>query len=237
MLQLLVFASPCCYISLLCGTYLAREYGLTRPIGTKIHNYNMALQSCALLSFVMYDYYKCAEHFNIRLIEFIALSNQCSLYETNTRECMFGLMLFSKVCEWADTMLLIINKKHLIFLHLWHHATILIAFYIGICTSNLYWIGFMNNFIHIIMYLYYAEVRFIRPYARFITQLQIVQLFGGVYISCISYAYHKDDTKRQVYTILNGAMCLSYGLLFIQFYAAKYSRSVRAHGLCVSAKH
>lgn len=221
----LVFLSPFFYISLLGWTYLAREYGLTRPIDTKIHNYSMALQSCVLLSIVMYDYYQCSVHFNLRLSEFIAISNQCALYEqTKARQCLLCIMLISKLCEWTDTVLLIINKRPLILLHLWHHATIVIGFYTCIFTSNLYWIGLMNSFIHIIMYLYYANSRFIRPFARFLTLLQIVQLFGGVYMNYISHVHHKGDTQRQVYSILNGLICLSYGLLFIQFYTAKYHK-------------
>jgi hypothetical protein len=220
------FLSPFCYIALLGGTLIAREYGLTRHIDTTFHNYNMALQSCVLLSIVMFDYYQCSVHFNLRLSEFIAISNQCALYEqTKSRQHLLGIMLISKLCEWIDTVLLIINNRPLILLHLWHHATIVIGFYTCVFTSSLYWIGFMNNTIHIIMYLYYANVRFIRPYARYLTILQIVQLFGGVYMSCLSHAYHKGDTKRQTYSIVNGLICLSYGLLFIQFYAGRYCKS------------
>jgi hypothetical protein len=61
-----------------------------------------------------------------------------------------------------DTVLLIINRKKIIWLHLWHHATIVVAFYTGFVVSSNFWIGSLNSFIHIIMYLYYADVKFIK---------------------------------------------------------------------------
>ena len=131
--------------------------------------------------------------------------------------------MFSKLYEWIDTILLIINEKSVITLHWWHHSTITVAFYTGFYTSAILWIGILNSFIHVIMYLYYADVKVIKPFAKYLTTLQIIQLFGGVYMNYVSYQYNNDD-KYKLFSIINGGICLSYGLLFVKFYFKKYSK-------------
>ena len=72
------------------------------------------------------------------------------------------------------------------------------------------------------MYLYYANVQSIRPYAKYLTALQIVQLFSGVYMNVLSY-HHQSDAVYRYGSIVNGSLCLSYGVLFVRFFRAKYA--------------
>jgi fatty acid desaturase len=129
--------------------------------------------------------------------------------------------LVSKVFEWYDTALLILNGKQPIALHMWHHATISIAFYTGYYTDAVIWIGSLNSFIHIVMYAYYAAIPGIKPFARYLTQLQIVQLFGGAAMNWIALK-NTDEVRYQTFAKINMGICLSYGLLFLRFYAGKY---------------
>jgi fatty acid desaturase 2 (delta-6 desaturase) len=212
----LVFASPFIFNGILAATYCLK--GLIGPINPLFHNYNMTFQSCVLLCVTMYSYYDTANQYQLPLTDFIAISNK----GCHNNVAMY-IFLASKLWEWLDTMLLIVNNKKIISLHWWHHSTIVVAFYTGFNISSVYWIGGLNSFIHIIMYLYYADVQFIKPYARYLTQLQIVQLFGGVYMNYVSY-YHNTDERLKRFSLINGAICLSYGLMFLQFYATKYKK-------------
>jgi len=219
--ETIVFASPLIYAGILGLTYVARELGLTKPIDPTFHNYNMTLQSCLLLSLTLFDYYQVANHYNLDLTNFISVSNAGGDYHLFANQYILRIFLASKLWEWIDTVLLIINRKKIIWLHLWHHATIVIAFYVGFFIAPGYWIGILNSFIHIIMYLYYADVKFIKPFAKYLTQLQIVQLIVGVYMSYVSYNYNVDE-KMKHFSIVSGFICLSYALLFVNFYFNKY---------------
>lgn len=223
----IVFLSPFIYCGVLFTTYMLREFGVLKPIDTTFHNYNMTVQSCLLLSLTIVDYYQVATYYNLDLTNFIAVSNAGGDYHKFANERFLWIFLASKLWEWIDTVLLIINRKKIIWLHLWHHATIGVAFYTGFYVSSNFWIGSLNSFIHIIMYLYYADVKFIKPFAKYLTQLQIVQLFGGVCMNCISYNYNVGNVRLQQFSIINGLICLSYALMFLQFYSQKYKKVER----------
>lgn len=91
--------------------------------------------------------------------------------------------LASKLYETLDTVILILNGKPTISLHVWHHATTYAAFYTGLYTGAAFWIGTLNSAIHVVMYLYYAKVSFIKPIAKYITYTQIFHLFGGAVLN------------------------------------------------------
>jgi len=185
----------------------------------------MTFQSCILFSLAIYDYISIANSNDLHITDFIGISNLVgTLHQTQEYPVILYCYLISKLFEWFDTVLLIINDKKIIGLHWWHHMTIGVAFYTGYYTSSVSWIGSLNSFIHIIMYLYYADAPGIRPIAKYLTQLQIVQLFGGVYMNYISYIYQTDQ-KYKMFSVINGLICLSYGLMFLQFYGKKYKKT------------
>jgi hypothetical protein len=211
----LVFASPFIFNGILAVTYLFRNQ--IGPINPLFHNYNMTLQSCVLLFLTIKGYCDTAATHNLPLTSFISIS-----HFGNDNNLILYTFLASKICEWLDTVLLIVNRKQIISLHWWHHSTIVVAFYTGFHISSVYWIGGLNSFIHIIMYLYYADVQFIKPYAKYLTQLQIVQLFGGVFMNYLSYNFN-TDSRLKTFSLINGAICLSYGIMFLMFYGKKYN--------------
>ena len=73
------------------------------------------------------------------------------------------------------------------------------------------------------MYAHYANVKGVRKFAKYLTQLQIVQLFGGAYMNYLSYNLEQQERYRN-YALINGLVCMSYGLMFLQFYYAKYNK-------------
>ena len=221
------FASPIIYTGVMILTWAAREMKIFKPFDPLYHNYNMIFQSSILLSITIYEYYKTMVRENIPITHFVTISHENAGWnqqylETNTwSQVVMYTFLASKVFEWFDTVALIVNRKKLLALHLWHHATIGVAFYTGYFSSCVLWIGGLNSFIHVIMYAHYANISGIRRFARYLTQLQIFQLFGGVYMNYLSYT-HDTNPLYQKYALINGVICMSYGMMFLQFYSKKY---------------
>ena len=89
--------------------------------------------------------------------------NRC--YLSNSRSLASPVTLFwayvfvlSKVLELGDTVFLILRKRPLTFLHVFHHSTVLIACWY-MPTQNApaaRWFGTINGFVHSIMYTYFT---------------------------------------------------------------------------------
>ena len=64
----------------------------------------------------------------------------------------------SKAVEFGDTIFIVLRKRPLTFLHVFHHCTMLIAsWYVGTQVApTARWFATINYFIHSIMYTYYA---------------------------------------------------------------------------------
>lgn len=232
MLEQFAFVSPFLYAALLTTAWGLRAMGIVKPFDPSYHNYNMIAQSCLLLGITSYQYYATMARCQLRWTDFVAISHEHALWNQQTLQtsvwtkCVLLTFLTSKVFEWFDTVALIVNRKRVVALHVWHHATIGVAFYTGYFCSSVLWIAGLNSFIHVVMYAYYANIPGVRRVARYLTQLQIFQLFGGVYMNYRSYIREAHPVYKK-YALLNGAICLSYGLMFLQFYGRKY-KSKRA---------
>lgn len=95
---------------------------------------------------------------------------------------------FSKYIELADTLFFILRKKfnQVSFLHVYHHATMLINWWLAIkyvAGGNSFLVGMLNSFIHVIMYAYYG-IAAIGPHMqkylwwkKYVTKMQLVQFF------------------------------------------------------------
>ncbi|CAF4404463.1 unnamed protein product, partial [Adineta steineri] len=68
------------------------------------------------------------------------------------------LFMASKVPETIDTLFIVLRQQKLIFLHWYHHATVLIyCFYsYALFASTGHWFVTMNYCVHTIMYGYFA---------------------------------------------------------------------------------
>lgn len=219
-----IFMSPLLYNCLLLVSLVYRNV-IKKTIPNyivKLHNIFLAFQSMILMVGTVYFYKKTCEYYQIEYYNFLAVSLKDKNYENNTDFFILSyIFLLSKLYEWIDTVILIVNRKNVILLHWWHHATITVAFYTGLYTGAIFWIGFWNSLIHVIMYLYYADIKFIKPYAKYITRLQMFHLFGGVFMNYLSYLHPFTEVTFN-YSIINGCICASYGLLFLRFYFNKY---------------
>lgn len=187
----------------------------------QIHNITMSIISA-------YMFFSGLKVYN----EVKILTNSDSIYtniysplktETETFKHLLPVILYSKYLEWIDTALIILDGKKPGILHLFHHGTIVSGFYYGCYTSSYFITGFLNSFVHIIMYLYYSKLfpNINKRIAKNITQLQIVQL-GLINIFSVKGLIYPID-NYDFYVTLYIELCVFINFaLFINYYLDRY---------------
>lgn len=157
----------------------------------------------------------------------------CSFIEQN---CVSGfwtwMFVLSKLPELGDTIFIVLRKQPLIFLHWYHHITVLLYSWFSYSeyTASARWYVVMNYFVHSIMYTYYAlkAMRYRPPKAisMVITALQLTQMLIGCYINISAYQYLKSGqmdchiTRTNIH--FSFAMYFSYFVLFALFFYKSY---------------
>lgn len=164
---------------------------------------------------------------------FIDTINKDPSHTWGTGACGLWCQLFilSKIPELLDTYFIVARKRPLIFLHWYHHVTVLLYCWHSFATKApqaLYFIA-MNFTVHSIMYGYYClstlriKPKWLNP--KFITFIQVTQMFVGVIIQLKSmylYIFQKNTLMNKNNLIFGTIMYLSYLLLFVSFAFKKY---------------
>ena len=142
------------------------------------------------------------------------------------------LFIYSKVPELIDTVFIVLRKKPLIFLHWYHHVTVLLfcwSAYSSMAGSGLYFVA-MNYSVHALMYGYYClQALNCCPKsfpAILITISQIGQMFigTGVCISCWYFMLSGKSCANDISNLYAGAaMYGSYFYLFVEFAFKRYA--------------
>tara|TARA_Y100001935_G_C17299652_1_gene508373 strand:+ start:845 stop:1531 length:687 start_codon:yes stop_codon:yes gene_type:complete len=187
----------------------------------QIHNITMSIIS-AYMFFSGFKVYN----------EVKTLTNSDSIYtniysplktETETFKHLLPVILYSKYLEWIDTALIILDGKKPGTLHLFHHANIVGGFYYGCYTSSYFITGFLNSFVHIIMYLYYSKIfpNINKKYAKNITQMQIIQLGLINIFSAKGLIYPIDNYDFYVTIYIELCVFINF-VLFIKYYMNRY---------------
>lgn len=139
--------------------------------------------------------------------------------------------IHSKVLELGDTMFIIARKQSLIFLHWYHHMTVLFCVFFTITRplSTLRWYVTTNYTVHAIMYSYYSlKARgwklptFI---SAIITVLQLTQMVIAFYITAFAWVQKSLGNSCGVdpANIALGIICYgSYFYLFARFFQKAY---------------
>lgn len=156
-------------------------------------------------------------------------------YIEQDRVCGFWTWLFvlSKLPELGDTIFIVLRKQPLIFLHWYHHITVLIYSWFSYTeyTSSARWFIVMNYCVHSVMYSYYAlkAARFNPPrfIAMIITSLQLTQMIVGCAINVWANGFLKTHGRQscnisQTNINLSIAMYFSYFVLFARFFYKTY---------------
>merc|ERR1719271_634156 len=109
------------------------------------------------------------------------------------------LFIFSKIPELFDTIFIVLRKKPLIFLHWYHHVTVLLYCFHAYKTEApqaLYFVA-MNYSVHAVMYGYYClmALRIMPKWfsAGLITLAQISQMIIGVAVQVAAMIIYKSE--------------------------------------------
>ena len=153
-----------------------------------------------------------------------------------------SLFCMSKIPELVDTVFLVLSKKDVIFLHWYHHTTVMLYCwhaYVNLSSTGL-WFCCMNYTVHSIMYFYYFAMSFnkttrrlAKPFNMTITTLQISQMVWGMAVALLAeyWSHNPPNGMPCAVTPLNNHLCLvmyaSYFLLFAQLFNKMYLQPKR----------
>lgn len=150
------------------------------------------------------------------------------------------MFLWSKFAELFDTVLLVVRGRNVIFLHWYHHITVLLYCWFTTTTESPAIIfASMNAFVHSIMYYYYARMaQGVRPaFGRILTSIQLSQMVVGsgcafcfIYLNSVDPEACPGSTKmaadngllRDRMAAATVIMYGSYMVLFLRFFITKY---------------
>lgn len=152
-------------------------------------------------------------------------------YADNATGLWCVVFTVSKLLELGDTAFVVLRKKPLIFLHWYHHATVLLCSWFGHITFTpaLYFVS-INFTIHAVMYAYFflmavhAVPAWFNP--KWLTAAQISQMFVGLYVIGAS-TFYKGLTARgcAIEPGMVAAIWLMYATylyLFVDFFVTRY---------------
>ena len=141
------------------------------------------------------------------------------------------MFIMSKLPELIDTVFIVLRKQPLIFLHWYHHATVLIYCwysYHEFASSGRWFMG-MNFIVHSLMYTYYAlralKFNLSRHISKLITSLQLIQMIIGCIVNYTAWTIKLQNRQCAIsdenikYSFL---MYFTYFMLFFQFFINAY---------------
>lgn len=130
----------------------------------------------------------------------------------------------------GDTAFIILRKRPLIFVHWYHHSTVLMFTFFGYYKKVPAggWFMTINFGVHAIMYTYYTlkacRINTPRILPILITSLQILQMVVGVLVSVIAYFWRQEDgcsmTENELFW--SALLYTSYFILFANFFIQAY---------------
>ncbi|KAL5789803.1 hypothetical protein ACOSQ2_004691 [Xanthoceras sorbifolium] len=146
------------------------------------------------------------------------------------------IFYLSKILEFVDTLLIILSNsiKRLTFLHVYHHATVVILCYSWLQYSqSLFPVALVfNATVHVMMYYYYLSCAMGVPpkWKRFVTNFQIAQFMSGFPFSGLMLYYHMTGPGCSgIWSwCFNCAFATSLLVLFFDFHAKSYSKRKEA---------
>ena len=160
-------------------------------------------------------------------------------WRTTDANCVFcGI----KVVELGDTAFIVLRRRPLIFLHWYHHVSVMMYVWFSYAeyAAPGLWFMALNYTVHSFMYTYYAAraARFHipRPISISITAMQIFQMAVGLAVTWSSFQARVlgrggrwSDCRQSYESMAYGsAMYLSYLVLFVHFFYVSYVRPSRA---------
>jgi len=163
--------------------------------------------------------------------------NAQAAYGSGSSGLWVQLFIWSKFPELVDTFFIVVHKKKLIFLHWYHHITVLLYCwhsYVTMSPVGLFFVV-MNYAVHSMMYAYYflmaakLKPKWLNP--MFITGAQISQMIVGVAVTTTAFQYFREgDNTCNIQRENNTAAFLMYGsylVLFVKFFFIRFGFGIR----------
>lgn len=162
---------------------------------------------------------------------FYSCCNSSFIDQGNVSSFWTALFTLSKVLELGDTVFIVLRKQPLIFLHWYHHITVL--WYCWFSYSEKIapgrWFMVMNYVVHSFMYSYYCvralQYQLPKWVNMFITTLQVIQMIMGIVVNIVAYNA-LNEGKQCHHNYRNIRFCLimyfSYLVLFLHFFYSTY---------------
>jgi hypothetical protein len=134
--------------------------------------------------------------------------------------------IYSKCFELIDTLFILLAKRELIFLHWYHHITVLAFcwYAYSVRSSAGIYFAVVNYFIHSLMYFYYGMTqlspvtrKMVKPWALHVTFLQLSQMLFGIMIVGLTVYFKYNRRPCYSYPHINLFALLMYASYFVLF--------------------
>eukprot|EP01133_Synstelium_polycarpum_P015135 gene15135-17914_t len=196
-----------------------------------IHNSNLIVLSVAMMCGVLYAAYTQAQTQGAFSLICEATNNAVS------GRIGFWIYVFylSKYYELVDTVILALKKKPLIFLHIFHHVSMVTVTWQWLNDQWLvgsWWCTFVNSFIHTIMYYYYLQTSLGNDcwFKKYITRAQIIQFLTGTAIVTYWFIIRvRENCQGGIApAIVSYVANTLFIFLFVRFYINSYKSAAAA---------
>lgn len=144
----------------------------------------------------------------------------------------------SKILEFADTLLILLSgsrSRRLSFLHVYHHALVVVMCWIWLSTSQtLLPVALVTNAsVHVLMYAYYflTALGFRPRWKRLVTDCQILQFVFSFLLSALMLWFHfRGEGCSGIFGwCFNALFNASLFALFLHFHAKNYATRRKDH--------
>lgn len=202
-----------------------------------VHNMSMAALSLWMLIESVRTQYYC-DHWktNLRIWGSVAEEGKSFSPACHKLAIVLHVHFLSKALEFVDTFIMVLkrNDHQISFLHVYHHATTFLCWWMTMKIApggDTYFVCAINSFVHVIMYSYYliSSSKLIHiPVAikKSITSLQLFQ-FGTVFLQVLHGFFIADYKPRMIlYAAFAQTAFFMYlfGSFFRKSYASKKQR-------------
>ncbi|XP_077995103.1 very long chain fatty acid elongase 4-like [Glandiceps talaboti] len=141
------------------------------------------------------------------------------------------LFYLSKIIEFMDTFIFILRKKNtqLSFLHVYHHSTMPMLWWIGVrwvAGGQTFFSAMINSFIHAVMYSYYLLAAFgprIQKYLwwkKYLTSMQLAQFISIIVHTSLGLYFDCGYPRGYLYALV--VYVFSHIVLFGNFFKKTY---------------
>jgi len=146
-------------------------------------------------------------------------------------EWWFFIFYISKFYELLDTVIIVLKKNPIIFLHVYHHCITILLVYVMIeYRVAVRWLATMTNVtVHVPMYYYYAISSMGKTvwWKKYITKMQIAQFVLDIVANCVGFYYistGESCSGSLPSWIFGQAILVSFLILFMMFYQSTYKK-------------